>query len=230
MNIETWILSKQPNWKDWQKLDAVFLSDAILLSMDICPYWYKSVVLGAVTNFIDMSEYRDKDADSKYEDIKDIHKAIQQEFNDRLRIAQSWVSKQDWVIGGEIITPEDIHPDMYVSLKKFIEFAFGTMAYKNSADNIPELIKGSVGNSMETRLLSSSEWKTKAKLYAGEYLQNNSGLKQDAVVALIYERFKLEKILLSHSGGKEISSGSIKDALSTDAWFSTTRRNFKPSK
>ncbi len=229
MNIEIWIQSRQPKWREWQKLDAIPIKDAIFLSMDVCPRWYEEVVLTAISNFFDSSEYRPTNADDQYDDYKHIYEVIEHEFQERLRIAQSWVAKQNWVIGSKPNTPDEIGPTTYVDLKEFLRFSFVTMGYENQCDSIPLAIKGAT-ESIAPLLLSSAEWKRRAKIRADELLEQNQNTSQDEIVEQIFEYFKKERICTSYAGGKEISLASIKDALSKGGWFTGKRHKLRNTK
>lgn len=229
MNVELWIQSKQPKWSEWQKLGAIPIKDAIFLSMDICPRWYEEVVLAAIRNYSDDSEYRRCNADDEYEDYKHIFEAIEYELQERFRIAQSWVAKQKWVIGSKPNTPDEIELTSYVDLKEFLKFSFLTMGYKNEHDSIPIEIKGDI-QSTAPLLLSSADWKRKAQIYADELLNKNQNANLAEVVEQIFEYFKKERIWTSYAGGQEIALASIKDALSKGGWFTSKRHKLKNTK
>lgn len=229
MNVEIWIQSRQPKWGEWQKLDAIPIKDAIFLSMDVCPRWYEEVVLAAVRNYFDDSEYRPSNADHLYEDFRHIYKAINDEFEERFSIARSWVAKQNWVVGLSPKVPDGIKLSTYVHLKEFLEFSFGTMGYKNEYDSIPLTIR-SATQSTEPLLLSSAEWKCKAQVCADELLEKNLDASLDEVAEQIFVYFKRERICTSYAGGKEIALASIKDALSKGGWFTGRRHKLKNPK
>ena len=218
-----WFSSKQPNWKLWERMNAVLLRQALLLSMDVCPTWYQDVVLSAVKDYHETSEYRFSDANEAYERIKEVYEGVEQEFTERLKVSQSWAAQQDWIIGSNPLLPNEVREEIYVDLIKFLKFAFDTMGFNNRIDNIPNSIKPQKSQIKLPISLSSKEWKSKAKLYASEFLQQQNNLTLEAVSNLIFNRFKKELILTSYSSGREISVGSIKEAISKDAWFTNTR-------
>jgi hypothetical protein len=231
MKIEIWLQSSQPDWKVWKKLGSVSLKEAIYLSMDVCPSWYLNNILYTVNNYYDMSEYRKSISDEEFGDIKDVYESIEGEYSDRLKIAKSWAVQQDWVIGSEPNSPNDISESTYVDLRKFLKFAFVNMQYENETDSIPLELRGveSRNNTLaEPTYMASEDWKKKARELAAELLMKDSNLSLDETSDLIEKTFSDGKIFSSH-GKRSITSSTIKrDALSKDAWFSSFVR--KPAK
>ena len=148
MNFEISMLTKQPDWKKWGRLGSVTLNQAIFLSMDICPEWWGEYILAGIQNLNDDSGYGRLYPDSEIAVIKKAHELIEPEFLNRLHIAQSWATKQDWIIGPQPILPNQIFESSYVDLKKFTIFAFAHMGYENQEDCIPKDFKtyGKGGN------------------------------------------------------------------------------------
>jgi len=228
MKFEIWIHSVQPDWNELVKLGSVSLREAIYLSMDISPSWYEEKILNTVENYYDTSEYRRPVSDKEFNDIKLVYEEIDREYADRIRIAKSWFSKQDWVIGKTPLSPDDINEKIYVDLPNFIKFAFTIMRFDNECDFIPNPMKGipvfSDAATIPPIMLSSLDWQNRAKLYAKEYLKSNRELSLAQLVDLISSRFVVEKIISTHAGGKEISPSTIKDALSKGGWFTQNQR------
>ena len=218
----------QPDWNELVKLGSVSLREAIYLSMDISPSWYEEKILNTVENYYGSSEYRTAVSDKEFNDIKLVYEEIDREYADRIRIAKSWFSKQDWVIGATPLSPDDINEKIYVDLPNFIKFAFTIMRFDNECDFIPNTMKGiqvfSEAATIAPTMLSSMDWQNRAKLYAKEYLKSNRDLSLAKLVDLIANRFLEEKIISTHAGGKEISPSTIKDALSKGGWFTLNQR------
>ena len=222
--IEAWFKSEHPNWQDWRNLGSISMLEAILLSMDICPNWYRTEVLGAVQNCFELSEYRRPVLDEKVEWIKEVYEYVDAELDKRLKISKSWFGQQDWVLGAEATSPADISFDTLVDHGKFLKFAFEKMGFENECDFIPDDLKGTVedGAAVE-QPLSSKDWTVKAKLYAMECLEKNLGLNLDELAGLVSKRFNQEKIFASHGGNKPIAKSSIKTVLSKSGWFTQAK-------
>jgi hypothetical protein len=228
MKFEIWIQSVQPDWEELAKLGSVSFKEAIYLSMDISPSWYQEKILNTVENYYDSSEYSRVVTDEEFNGIKEVYKEIEEEYANRIKIAKSWFSQQDWVIGCIVLSPEDIKENSYVDLMKFIKFAFMTMRFENDCDFIPNSMKGrkdfSDAAKISSKILSSMDWQNRAKLYAKEYLKDNQKLSLAQLAKLVSDRFLVENIISAHAGGKEISSSTIKDALSKGGWFTQNQR------
>lgn len=223
MKIEIWLQSSQPDWRMWKKLGSVSLREAIYLSMDICPSWYQDNILYTVNNYYDISEYAKQVSDEEFEDIKDVYESIDDEYSNRLKIAKSWATQQDWVIGSKPNSPDEISESTYVDLRKFLKFAFVTMQFENETDSIPLELRGiELKNKTlaEPIYMASDDWKKKAQERAAELLNKNPSLSLDQTSELIETSFFEENILSSH-GKRSITSSTIRrDALSKDGWFS----------
>jgi hypothetical protein len=224
MKIEIWLQSSQPDWKLWKKLGSVSLKEAIYLSMDVCPSWYLNNILYTVNNYYDMSEYRKPVSDEEFDEIKDVYESIEDEYSDRLKIAKSWVTQQDWVTGSEPNSPNDISESTCVDLRKFLKFAFVNMQFENETDSIPLELRGvEVKNNTltEPTYMASEDWKKKAQELAAELLAKDPNLSLDETSGLIEKTFSGGMIFSSH-GKRSITSSTIKrEALSKDAWFSS---------
>lgn len=223
MKIEIWLQSSQPKWKTWKKLGSVSLKEAIYLSMDVSPSWYADSILDIVENYYGTSEYHRSVSDEEFEDIRDVYESIEDEYSSRLKIAKSWATQQDWVIGSQPNSPDDISESTYVDLRKFLKFAFCTMQFENETDSIPIELRGiEARNSTlaESIYLTSDDWKKKARELAENLLSKDPQLSLDQLSGLIEKTFSSENIFSSH-GKRAITSNTIKrDALSKDAWFS----------
>lgn len=136
MNLVIAKQSKRPDWKHWKRLGSVKLKDAILLSLDICPIWYKDYI-------IDNYQRADNPDDpscltqSEVNSLLDVLNYTESEYSIRLQVVQSWAFKQDWFIEKKDFTSKDINENMLVDLKKFFHAAFNQMDFCNEYDEIP---------------------------------------------------------------------------------------------
>lgn len=225
MNFEYSMLSERPNWKYWRNLGSVKLEQAILLSLDICPIWYKDVII----YYRQMSCFEDyfRNLDENESQIRvDVFKYVEPKLTYRLHIVKSWAFKQDWVLDSKVFIPNEINEDTLVDLKRFFQAAFNQMGFENDYDKIPSdlyLIKKE--DDIEIQLLPKNKWVLKAQEFAENYCKENPEIKLNLLAERIYERFITEKIQSSHGGGTEISVSTIKtEALSKSQWFSNYKR------
>lgn len=199
--------------------------EAILLTMDICPNWYRDVALDTVENYYGNSKYHRSVSEKEFEWIKEVVDFVDAELDRRLKISKSWVTQQNWILETGVTSPADISLDTLVDHGKFLKFAFEKMGFENECDFIPDDLKGIEDTVAKVDgSLSSKDWRAKAKLYAMEYLKEDLDLTLDALVELISKRFNQEKIFTSHGGSEPIAKSSIKRILSTKGWFTQMKR------
>lgn len=207
------------------KLGSTSLREGILLSLDICPHWYDEEIIDTVEHYYGTSEYHRPVSDDEYQEIQHIYEYIEGELNNRLKIAQSWIAQQDWVIGTQTHMPAEIGFETTIDHRKFLTFAFKIMGYENEYDQIPgEFKKLKESQEASLKKLSSKDWKILAQLYAKEILLTNPKLILEEVVMLVSKRFDDESIRTTYSGQRNISPPTIKDALSKGGWFTRAKQ------
>jgi hypothetical protein len=219
--IEIWIQSRQPTWKDWMRLGSTSLREGILLSLDVCPYWYEEAIATTIENYYGTSQYHRAVSEDEFREIKDVYEYIDGQLQDRLRVAKSWAEQQDWVLGSQNLMPVDIRFDTTVDHRKFLIFAFEKMGYVNEYDQIPAEFKKI--KDVIPKKLASKDWKILAQLYAKELLQENPKLNLEQLTRSVSNRFDEEKILTAHAGGKKIALPTIEETISKSGWFTRAR-------
>lgn len=144
MNFDISMHSKRPNWEHWTRLGSVTLNQAILLSLDVCPIWYKDYIIH-YRHTHDSKDYRPNYEDDEIDSIIKVDNYIETEFSNRLQVVKSWVFEQDWILDKGYFTPEEINKDTQVDLKKFFLSAFTLMRFDNEYDEIPADLNMTVG-------------------------------------------------------------------------------------
>ncbi len=230
MNLVIAKQSKRPDWKHWKRLGSVKLKDAILLSLDICPIWYENYIIDNYQR-ADNPDYPSCLTQSEVNSLLNVLNYTESEYSIRLQVVQSWAFKQDWFIEKKDFTPKDINENMLVDLKKFFQAAFNQMGFSNECDEIPSDLK-EVQESKKVVIerLTQKDWVIKAQEFGDEFMKVNTKITLDELTQLVFDRFINEKIQSAHSGGKDVSLGTIKTiAFSKSGWFTQKKRYYKSS-